>query len=152
MPERDNLDADVLIAGGGAVGLWLAAELRLGGASVTVLEKREARSQHSRAHTLHARTLELFASRGLAGPWLAEGIEIPTTHYAMLSSRLDLTGLDSEFPFVLFLPQVRTEELLEQHALAAGVRLLRGREVGKVAVDPGGQRVRVLTASPDGQE
>jgi 2-polyprenyl-6-methoxyphenol hydroxylase-like FAD-dependent oxidoreductase len=134
MPDRDkSLEADVIIVGAGAVGLWLAAELRLGGATVTVIEKRTSRSPRSRAHTLHARTLELFASRGLVGPWLDEGIEIPTTHYAMLSSRLDLTGLESDFPFVLFIPQVRTEELLEQHAIASGVRVLRGLEVREVA-------------------
>jgi 2-polyprenyl-6-methoxyphenol hydroxylase-like FAD-dependent oxidoreductase len=134
MPDRDNsLEADVIIVGAGAVGLWLAAELRLGDATVTVIEKRTSRSPRSRAHTLHARTLELFASRGLVGPWLDEGIEIPTTHYAMLSSRLDLTGLESDFPFVLFIPQVRTEELLEQHAIASGVRVLRGLEVREIA-------------------
>ncbi|HEY2522507.1 MAG TPA: FAD-dependent oxidoreductase, partial [Streptosporangiaceae bacterium] len=106
---------DVVVVGAGPVGLWLAAELQLGGTNVIVLEKRDRRSEHSRAFTLHARTLEVFASRGLAEGWLAEGQRIPTTHYAMLSSRLDLSVLDSDFPFVLFMPQVRTEELLEEH-------------------------------------
>ena len=132
--------ADVIISGAGPVGLWLAAELRLAGATVTVLEKRTHRSTHSRAQTLHARTLEIFASRGIVGPWLDEGIEIPTTHYAMLSSRLDLTGLQSDFPFVLFLPQVRTEELLEQYAVELGVQVLRGMEVIQIASTPDGVR------------
>jgi len=150
MSGRGDLpEAAVIVVGAGPVGLWLAAELRLGGATVTVIEKRARRSEHSRAHTLHARTLEVFASRGLVGPWLDEGIEIPTTHYAMLSSRLDLSGLESDYPFVLFIPQVRTEELLERHAIAAGVRVLRGLEVcditatdkgvGATAIGPAGQ-------------
>src|ERR1700755_928058 len=123
------VQADVIVVGAGPVGLWLAAELRIGGANVIVLEKRERRSEHSRAFTLHARTLEVFATRGLAGGWLAEGQRIPTTHYAMLSSRLDLSGLDSDFPFVLAIPQVRTEELLEEHARALGGPVLGGLEV-----------------------
>lgn len=142
-PE-DPREADVIIVGAGPVGLWLAAELRLGGASVTILEKRPHRSPHSRAQTLHARTLEVFAARGLVGPWLDEGIEIPTTHYAMLSSRLDLTGLESDYPFVLFIPQVRTEELLEQHAITAGVRVLRGLQVADIAMTDTGVRATAV--------
>jgi 2-polyprenyl-6-methoxyphenol hydroxylase-like FAD-dependent oxidoreductase len=124
--------------------LWLAAELRLGGTTVTVLEKRATRSAHSRALTLHARTLEIFASRGVAGPWLDEGVRIPTTHYAMLSSRLDLTGLESDYPCVLFIPQVRTEELLERHAIASGVRVLRGLEVSGVTMTDDGVSVTAV--------
>ncbi len=144
-----DLDADVIIAGAGPVGLWLAAELRLGGATVTVLERRSRRSAHSRAFTLHARTLEVFASRGLVAPWLDEGVRMPTTHYAMLLSRLDLSGLDSDFPFVLFIPQVRTEELLEQHAIETGARVLRGVEVTGIATSD--QHVRVTAIGPDGK-
>jgi 2-polyprenyl-6-methoxyphenol hydroxylase-like FAD-dependent oxidoreductase len=113
-----------------------------------VLEKRDRPSEHSRAFTLHARTLEVFASRSLAGGWLAEGQRIPTAHYAMLSSRLDLSVLDSDFPFVLFMPQVRTEELLEEHAEAVGVQILRGTEVTQVAASDDG--VRVTAAGPQG--
>ncbi|HEY0719227.1 MAG TPA: FAD-dependent oxidoreductase, partial [Streptosporangiaceae bacterium] len=142
-------ETDVIVIGAGPVGLWLAAELRLGGVNVIVLEKRDQRSEHSRAFTLHARTLEVFASRGLAGGWLAEGQRIPTTHYAMLSSRLDLSGLDSDFPFVLFIPQVRTEELLEEHALAVGVQILRGLEVTEVTASD--DEVRVLVRGADGR-
>ena len=140
--------ADVVVVGAGPVGLWLAAELQLGGTNVVVLEKRHQRSEHSRAFTLHARTLEVFAARGLAGGWLAEGQRIPTTHYAMLSSRLDLSVLDSDFPFVLFMPQVRTEELLEEHATSVGVRILRGHEVTSVSADD--DEVRVIADGPDG--
>jgi 2-polyprenyl-6-methoxyphenol hydroxylase-like FAD-dependent oxidoreductase len=140
-------ETDVIVVGAGPVGLWLAAELKLGGANVIVLEKRDQRSPHSRAFTLHARTLEVFASRGLADGWLARGQRIPTAHYAMLSSRLDLSVLDSDFPFVLFIPQVRTEELLEEHALAMGVPVLRGVEVTEVAATADGARVTAGTAT-----
>jgi len=145
--REDHLEADIIVVGAGPVGLWLAAELRLGGASVTVIEKRTRRSEHSRAHTLHARTLEVFASRGLVGPWLDEGIEIPTTHYAMLSSRLNLSGLESDYPFVLFIPQVRTEELLERHAIGAGVRVLRGLEVSGITATEAGVSATAVGAT-----
>jgi 2-polyprenyl-6-methoxyphenol hydroxylase-like FAD-dependent oxidoreductase len=125
----NDLVSDVVVVGAGPVGLWLAAELALAGIDVVVLEKREERSPHSRALTVHARTLETFALRGIADWWLDEGIAVQSTHYALLSSRLDLTNLPSKYPFTLSIPQRRTEELIEQHALRVGVRIERGFEV-----------------------
>ena len=50
-------DCDVLVVGAGPVGLMLAGELRLGGASVTVLDRLVEPTAESRASTLHARTV-----------------------------------------------------------------------------------------------
>ena len=138
--QRDGA-VDVVIVGAGPVGLWLAAELRRGGAEVVVLEKRHAPTTYSRALTLHARTLEIFASRGVLDPWLTEGMQIPTAHFALLAARLELSSLDTDYPFALFLPQVRTEELLERHAIDIGVTVVRGAEVTRVT--PEADRVRV---------
>ncbi|HWO60178.1 MAG TPA: FAD-dependent monooxygenase [Umezawaea sp.] len=119
----------VVVVGGGPVGLWLAAELRLGGASVVVLEAREERDPHSKALTIHPRTLEVLACRGIVDRFLAEGMRIPSGHFAGLDSRMDFRVLDTPYPFTLALPQARTEELLEEHALSVGVKVLRGERV-----------------------
>ena len=63
---------DVLIAGGGPVGLFLACELRLAGLSVLVLEQAEdPRSPLKRLpfgmRGLSAPTIEAFHRRGLLG-------------------------------------------------------------------------------------
>ena len=86
---------DVVITGAGPVGLWLAAELRLGGASVTVLETREAPDPHSKALTIHPRTIELLECRGTAEPFLAEGLRIPNGHFGGLRDRMDFRVLDT---------------------------------------------------------
>ena len=127
--SAEHTTTGVVVVGAGPVGLWLAAELRLAGVGVVVLEKRPERSPHSRALTLHARTLEVFALRGIVDRWLAEGIQVPSTHYAMLATRLDLSGLDCDYPFALSIPQKRTEELIEEHASSLGLDLRRGVEV-----------------------
>ncbi|RGD57237.1 monooxygenase [Kitasatospora xanthocidica] len=119
----------VVIAGGGPVGLWLACELRLHGVDVTVLETRAEPDPHSRALTVHPRSLELFAARGLVAPFLAEGLRVPSGHFASLTSRMDFSRLDTPYPFTLALPQARTEELIAAHAEAVGVRLLREHRV-----------------------
>ncbi|WP_250032616.1 FAD-dependent monooxygenase [Paractinoplanes maris] len=136
-------ETEVIIVGGGPVGLMLAAELRLGGVSTVVLERADARAGHPRALGLHARTLEQLAMRGLQEPFLAKGIRVPSWHFGFLRERLDLTRLDSPYPFMLAFPQDRTEAILEQRALELGARVLRGVSVTGLTQDADGVRVSV---------
>ncbi|WP_330276419.1 FAD-dependent monooxygenase [Lentzea sp. NBC_00516] len=120
---------DVVIVGAGPTGLWLAGELRLGGASVVVLETRLERDSNSKALTIHPRTIEILDCRGVAEPFLEEGIRIPNGHFGGLSDRMDFSVLDTPYPFTLALPQARTEELLEQRAVGMGATVRRGCRV-----------------------
>ncbi len=133
----------VIVAGAGPVGLWVAAELRLAGIPVTILEKEAERNPHSRALTVHPRSVELLAMRGLAGPFLDEGIPIPSGHFGLLDSRLDFTVLDTPFPFTLAIEQVRTEQLLEERVLRLGAELRRRHRVVGVRQDADGVEVEV---------
>ncbi|MEV7026793.1 FAD-dependent monooxygenase [Kitasatospora sp. NPDC093558] len=146
--QHPSAPPQVVIAGGGPVGLWLAAELRLQGTEVTVLESRTEPDPHSRATSLHPRTLELLDSRGLVEPFLAEGVRIPGGHFAALPSRLAFGRLDTPFPFTLALPQARTEHLLAEHLRTTGARLLRGHRVTGLEQDAEGVTVHVH--GPDG--
>jgi 2-polyprenyl-6-methoxyphenol hydroxylase-like FAD-dependent oxidoreductase len=120
---------DVAVVGGGPVGMWLAAELHRGGVRPVVLERRAERPPHSKALTIYPRTVEQFAMRGIADRWLAEGTPVPSSHFALLKNRLDLRFLDTRYPYTLFLPQRRTEELLEEHLAELGVPYLRQHAV-----------------------
>ncbi|MFG3055045.1 FAD-dependent monooxygenase [Kitasatospora sp. NPDC048239] len=140
----------VIVVGAGPVGLWLAAELRLGGVPVTVLEARTERDPHSKALTVHPRTLEVLAFRGIVDRFVASGRPLPDGHFALLDDRVDFRTLDTPFPFTLALAQARTEELLEEHAVAAGARVLRGHRVTGLTQDADGVTVQV--AGPDGEE
>ncbi|MEU6610235.1 FAD-dependent monooxygenase [Streptomyces shenzhenensis] len=139
----------VVIAGGGPVGLWLAAELRLGGIAVTVVEERTEIDQRSKALTIHPRTIEVLASRGAHKPFLAEGLRIPGGHFAMLDDRLDFQDLDTPFPYTLALPQARTEELLQEHALGLGATIVRGHRVTGFAETE--ESVTVRARGPEGK-
>ncbi len=138
---------DVAVVGGGPVGMWLAAELHRAGARPVVLERRAERPPHSKALTLYPRTLELFAMRGIADRWLDEGTQLPSSHFAILTTRLDFTSLDSRFPFTLFLPQLRTEQLLEDHLATLGVPDLMSHTVTGLRQDADGVEIDVLTPS-----
>jgi 2-polyprenyl-6-methoxyphenol hydroxylase-like FAD-dependent oxidoreductase len=122
---RGERVVDVVVVGAGPVGLWLAAELRLAGADVLVLERLPGPTQLTKSLTVHPRTLELLAMRGLADRCLALGKQVPSSHFALMSNRLDFTVLDTNYPFALFLPQPQLEAVLAEHANALGVPVLR---------------------------
>jgi 2-polyprenyl-6-methoxyphenol hydroxylase-like FAD-dependent oxidoreductase len=121
---------DVVVIGGGPVGLWLACELALAKVKVLVLERRTERVTQSRALTLHGRTLEVFALRGIAERFLSQGRPNPGFFFGGLDTLLDFSTLESRFPFTLFLPQATTERLIEERALELGVDIRRGHPCG----------------------
>jgi 2-polyprenyl-6-methoxyphenol hydroxylase-like FAD-dependent oxidoreductase len=139
---------DVAVVGGGPVGMWLAAELHRGGVRPVVLERRAERPPHSKALTIYPRTVEQFAMRGLVDRWLAEGTPVPSSHFALLKNRLDFSFLDTRYPYTLFLPQRRTEELLEEHLAELGVPYLRRHAVTGLQQDETG--VDLYVDSPEG--
>ncbi|ANN20159.1 hypothetical protein SD37_34230 [Amycolatopsis orientalis] len=142
-------DYQVVVAGCGPVGAFLAAELRLAGTSVVVLERLAEPDPHSRAFRLQTRTLELLDHRGLLGRFEATAIKIPKTHFAAIRPPLlDLDRLDSEHPFTLGIPQARTEDYLEEHARGLGAEIRRGHEITGLDQDDAG--VRIAVSGPDG--
>jgi len=113
--------ADVVIAGAGPVGLMLARELRLAGAEVVVLEARTERTDESRAGGMHARTLEVLDQRGIAEPFLAAGRAMQVGHFAGIP--LDFSGFATRYPYMLFLPQIHVERILEPLTTDLGARI-----------------------------
>lgn len=141
-------DTDVLIVGAGPVGLLLAGDLVGAGVRVTVVEQRITPTTESRASTLHARTMDVLAERGVLdrlGP-LPDG---GPGHFGGL--RLDLTEADPAHRFSgqWKCPQVRLEAVLQERALEAGAVLRRGHRVTTLTARVGA--VLIDTVTPDGE-
>ena len=125
------MDAQVIVVGAGPVGLLLAAELRLGGADVLVLERLAKPMTESRASTLHARTMEILDQRGLLER-LGTPPSIGKGHFGGLT--LDLSQVSTPYPGQWKVPQSRVEHLLGGWAVELGARILRGYDVQDMAV------------------
>ncbi|GGU17087.1 FAD-dependent monooxygenase [Streptomyces lateritius] len=141
---QDTLSTDVLVVGAGPAGLMLACELRLGGAEVLVLDQRPGPTTESRASTLHARTMEILGARGLLAELGTPPCE-PRGHFGGIG--LDLT-LPSSHPGQWKVPQQRTEELLQDRAVALGADVRRRHQL--VALTDGPDRVTVECLGPAG--
>jgi 2-polyprenyl-6-methoxyphenol hydroxylase-like FAD-dependent oxidoreductase len=124
----EQTEAEVVVVGAGPTGLALAYELALAGIDVLVLERLSRRIEQVKGGALQPRTAELLESRGLLEPMLrrATAREAVGGHFAMLPVPLDCTPWQTRHPFPITVPQWEIEEVLEERAVAQGVRVLHG--------------------------
>ncbi len=138
----------VIVVGAGPVGLLLAGDLRTHGVPAVVLEQRTEPMTETRASTLHTRTMELLAERGV----LDRLGELPgggPGHFGGI--RLDLSAADPAHRYAgqWKCPQTRLEKVLGERAVELGADLRRGRRL--VALRDRGDAVLVETVSTDGR-
>ncbi|MFC7532041.1 FAD-dependent oxidoreductase [Actinoplanes sp. GCM10030250] len=129
--------ADVIVVGAGPTGLALACELALAGVRCRVLERRAEEPNITRAFAVHARTMELLDSRGLADEVLLHGVRVPSVA-PVPGATLDLGILDTRFPMIFIAPQSGTERVLRARAERLGVQIVRGAEVTGLRQDDDG--------------
>ncbi len=161
-------EVPVLVVGAGPTGLLLAIELARRGVVPRVVDAApEPPRGQSRALAVFPRTLEVLDRVGAAEPLAAAGRRIRGIHVwgrgRRSLIRLDVTRLDTLFPFVLSVPQARTESVLLERMEALGVRVERPVEVVDVReseeVGRGGSRggatggpLRAVLRHPEGEE
>lgn len=135
MPEAIT-DTDIIIAGGGPVGLYLAGVLLQNGISVNILEQKTKIDRHSKSLGIHPVAMELFEQAGIAAPFLKKGLKIERG-IAFVNDRkagtLSFLNCPKPFNFILALPQYQTEEILEEWVYQLNPDcLIRGAEVSRI--------------------
>jgi 2-polyprenyl-6-methoxyphenol hydroxylase-like FAD-dependent oxidoreductase len=126
-------DSDILVIGAGPVGMLAALLSAHQGSSVLLLEQSAARQAESRAIGITPPSLEIFRRIGLSDAIIERGVAVRVSEIYGRRTRLgriDFARLKSDYPFVLSVPQHRTELLLEEAILAhPSIRFLRGHRV-----------------------
>jgi 2-polyprenyl-6-methoxyphenol hydroxylase-like FAD-dependent oxidoreductase len=119
---------EVLVVGAGPTGMVLAAELKMAGAGVTLLERRpDTALLGSRALGLHSRTLEVFEQRGIADRFISQGQKAQVANFAGVP--LDISDFPVRHNYGLGLPQQQTENILAGWLDELQVPVRRGVEV-----------------------
>lgn len=121
---------DVVIIGGGPVGVFLACELKLAGVNPVVFEKLPEISQADKAHGLNGQIIRLLDHRGLFEPFGGEGVPTPSplVYFGAMPLVLDVLGADNPI-YNLTINQRDIERRLAERAVELGVELRRGFEL-----------------------
>ncbi|MFF2080909.1 FAD-dependent monooxygenase [Kitasatospora sp. NPDC058162] len=141
------MDASVIVAGAGPAGLTLAAELRLAGVDVIVLDRLAERTGESRGLGFTTRTMEVFDQRGLLSRFGDMGTS-NAGHFGGLP--VDFGVLDSIHQAAKTVPQSTTETILEEWVVGLGTDLRRGWELLSLRDD--GDSVEVVVRGPEGEQ
>ena len=118
----------VLVVGAGPTGMTAAIELTRLGVPVRLIERAAEPSTTSRALVVQARTLELFAQRGMLQPMLDKGN--PTGLVTIFGDSKQLFQMDfshngTDFPYLLMIPQSDTEQVLREELEQLGLVIER---------------------------
>jgi len=146
----------VLIVGGGPVGLTLAFRLNALGVPCVLFDANPEPPEDLRASTFHPPTLDMLDEYGLAQPLVEQGLQVPhwqiRIHETGERALFDLSVLkdDTAHPYRLQCEQFRLSRLLAERLKGAAHADVRfGWRVEAVEQDEDGVRVRGLDA--DGQ-
>jgi 2-polyprenyl-6-methoxyphenol hydroxylase-like FAD-dependent oxidoreductase len=138
---NSTYDTDVLVVGAGPTGLALAASLVNRGVATTVVDRKAADANTSRAAVVNARSLEVLESLDVARRLVKEGIQAPVFTIRDRQRTLieiDFSGLPTAYPYSLMVPQSTTEKLLLDRLVELGGTVIRPKTLASLAQDSDG--------------
>ncbi|PYE23930.1 2-polyprenyl-6-methoxyphenol hydroxylase-like FAD-dependent oxidoreductase [Rhizobium sp. PP-CC-3A-592] len=140
-PLEDSFDTDILIVGGGPIGLVTACALAHHGLNYRIVEQRSKPKPHSRANNLWARPQELLHSIGLRDALAEKAYRITEIRTLINGQPVDPVAIsDVESPFgpVLYSGQDVIEKTLSDQIEARGGHVERGRRLIGLTQDQDG--------------
>ena len=148
---RSSRGTEVMVVGAGPTGMLLSAELARRDVRVRLLEKRTGPAEHSRALGVMPRTMEMLESLGLVDEFIGQGHRVHGGKIYGREQRLlatmDFRDLPTRYPFMLLLPQTRTEAILRNALEESGVDIEWGTELKGFCAEKAGLGVRLTTTA-----
>ncbi|MCS6562337.1 FAD-dependent monooxygenase [Curtobacterium poinsettiae] len=121
---------DVVIVGGGPVGVFAACELKLAGANPLVVERLPEINQWDKAHGLTGQVVRLLDHRGLFERCAGTSVPAPAPRFFFGALPLPLHVLGDHNPmYLLHINQRDLERVLNDRAAELGVEIRRGVEM-----------------------
>lgn len=155
MSVRQHYDVDVIIVGGGPIGLTTACALAHHGVDCLLIEQRHEVKQWSRANNLWARPQELLASIGVRDA-IAEKAYRITQVNTLLNGRtvdpVEIADVPSPYGPVLYSGQDVIETTLVEQGEAKGATIRRGWKVTRFDQDADGVTVFIVPVSKDDED
>lgn len=142
----------VLIVGAGPTGLMLACELSRYGIEFRIIDKNLSPVSASNATWVQTRTIEILHEIGILDRFLNRGHKCNAVNlysYGELISKISFDSINSEFKFVLQIPQKETEKILNEYLNELNNKVERSREL--ITVTHKEKGVHALIGHPDGQ-
>jgi 2-polyprenyl-6-methoxyphenol hydroxylase-like FAD-dependent oxidoreductase len=145
-------DCQVLVVGAGPTGLVLAAELLARGIRTRVIDKADGVTLQARAVGIHARTLEVLNTMGLAESFIERGQVVRQLRFysrGRCLTSLEFARCGSRFGYLLDLPQDQTERLLRARVAELGGAIEQRAEL--TGLTYGARAVTATVRGPAGQ-
>ncbi|MGE0354624.1 MAG: FAD-dependent monooxygenase [Gemmatimonadales bacterium] len=139
---------DILVVGAGPTGLAAATLLQRRGLAPLVVDRLPQGENTSRAAVIHAHTLEVLERIGVTGRLTSAGLRLAKFSIRdrdRVLTQLSFSQLPSRYPYLLMLPQDRTEAILTEALMGAGGAVHRAHTVEALEQGPDGVKVRLAT-------
>lgn len=146
--------ARVVIVGAGPTGLTLAVQLLAAKVPFRLIDTAPTPVHESRALAIQARTLEVLERCGIAARLVEQGdtARLIQMHGSKTVSLELFDGGEAatKYPFLLFISQAQTEQILAEHLAEHGVVIERGTTL--VGLVQGDDHVDLTLGTPAGEE